>query len=218
MAPWHWGDSEMIADLVKRFGLAVAALLFWLQPAAAQDNSGMSAQTFVIIIAALVLICAAFGAYLIYAGLRSRKLAKASETWPTASGTVVSSDVKSHTVRTKQARTTTYTPVVTYSYSVGEFAYQGSVIRFGDLSSGSPTVAQELAAKYPQGAAVSVRYDPAEPGRATLETVMPGRGQVIAGISFIVVPLLIAGIGALIFGPRLSAQPPAPQEQTAPAN
>lgn len=206
------------SKIASRLCLAVAALLLWVQPAAAQDNSGMSAQTFGLIIAALVLICAAFGIYMIYGGMRSRKLAQASETWPAASGAVLSSEVTTHTVRTKQARTTTYTPRVTYSYAVGGSSYQGSTIRFGDVSSGSPTVAQVLVDKYPQGAAVSVRYDPAEPSRATLETAMPGRGQVIAGIFFIVVPLLIVGVGALIFGPRLSAPVPVPQDQAAPAN
>jgi hypothetical protein len=206
------------SNISSRLCLVAAILFCWIQPAAAQDNSGMSAQTFALVIAGLLLICAAFGGYLIYAGLKSRKLAKASETWPTASGTVLSSEVKTHTVHTKQARTTTYTPKVTYSYAADGSSYVGSTIRFGDLSSGSPTAAQEIAAKYPQGAAVVVRHDPAEPSRATLETSMPGHGQVIAGISFIVVPLLIAGAGALIFGPKLTAPPPVPQEQVAPAN
>jgi hypothetical protein len=120
------------SNISSRLCLVAAILFCWIQPAAAQDNSGMSAQTFALVIAGLLLICAAFGGYLIYAGLKSRKLAKASETWPTASGTVLSSEVKTHTVHTKQARTTTYTPKVTYSYAADGSSYVGSTIRFGD--------------------------------------------------------------------------------------
>jgi hypothetical protein len=205
---------------MSRLGAALAAFSLSLGPASAQDNSGMSAQTFALIIAGLVLICVAFGIYMIYAAMRNRKLAAASETWPTASGTVISSEVKSHTVRTKQARTTTYTPTVTYRYTVGGSAYEGSVIRFGDLSSGSAKFAQELADKYPQGVPVSVRYDPADPRRAALESTAPGNGQLIGGILFIVVPIVIVAAGALVFGPKLRAAnpPPAAAEQTSPSN
>ena len=105
-----------------------------------------------------------------------------------------------------------------YGYAVGGSSYEGSIIRFGDLSSGASKPAEDTVAKYPPGASVSVRYDPENPGRAVLETTMPGNGQVITGIALIVVPLLIVAVGALIFGPKLSSQPPVPQEQAAPAD
>jgi len=197
------------AAVLKFAGIVSIALLLTLVPAAAQEQSGMSGATFALIVAVLVLLCATFGGYFIYAGKRNQRLAKESETWPTVDGTVLRSEVKSRIVRTKQTRSTTYTPAVTYRYAVGGSAYESSVIRFSDLSTANWRLAEDIVAKYPQGNTVSVRYDPASPSRATLETVQPGNGQVITGILFIVVPLLVAAIGAIVFRPSHDTAPPA---------
>jgi hypothetical protein len=207
--------------MVSRLSLASPALVLNPEPAAAQVVAGLTgAQTFGLIIAGLVLICLAFGVYLTYAGLRNRKLAKVSETWPTAGGTVLASEITKRTHRDQKTRVTYtyYTPQIRYGYKVGGADYEGSIIRFGDLERSSITLPQELVSKYPAGAAVGVRYDPADPNRATLETKSAGGGQIAAGVLFVVVPLLAVGIGSFVFGFVGEGTNPAPEEQHATPN
>ena len=90
--------------------------------------------------------------------------------------------------RTEKGRTRiSYSPTVEYAYGVRGRKYRGNQITFAVEVSGSEAFAQKIRAKYPVGTAVTVRYDPANPGNATLEIPR-------AAVWF---PLLIA---ALCFG------------------
>jgi hypothetical protein len=190
-----------LVKVIRRLSLAASALLLSLEPAAAQAIPGMTeAQTFAVIAAALVLICAAFGGYMIYAGLANRKLAKASETWPTSGGEVLASEVAKRISHSRKNRTTYYAPQIRYGYRAGGTDYEGSVIRFGDLERSSTKLPQELVTKYPAGATVAVRYDPSDPSRATLESESEGGRQVVVGSLFIAVPLLIVIAAGAILG------------------
>ncbi|MGH6866392.1 MAG: DUF3592 domain-containing protein [Methyloceanibacter sp.] len=52
---------------------------------------------------------------------------------------------------------------------------------------------RELVTKYSAGASVVVRYDPADPKRAALETASAGWRQVLGGGFFIAVPFFVVG-------------------------
>ena len=160
----------------------------------------MSETTTFILIATTVLVgCGAVGIYLIYSGLRNLRLSAASDTWPITGGTVLASDVVIHVSSGKGGKTTYYTPQVRYAYKVGGIEHESDVIRFGDLERKRRALADEMVAKYPAGSTVAVRYDPQSPERATLETQSAGGSQIGSGAFFIIVPLIIVGVGALAF-------------------
>jgi hypothetical protein len=194
--------SRMTTSLtaMRSLLLALAATLMTAGPAAAEPIPGTTnEQTMLLIVGVLLIVFCAIGAYLIYAGIKNRRLAKASELWPTAGGKVLGADISKRVYRDKDRRTTTfYTPRVHYTYSVGSTDYEGDVIRFGDVEQGHISLAEAIIAKYPTGSVVAVRYDPDDPKRATLETQSAGGGQIATGIFFIVIPLAIAIGTALI--------------------
>jgi hypothetical protein len=123
-------------------------------------------------------IFAAVGIGLIVFGLRDRKKAKATETWPTANGTILSArlDQQTRTER-NQGRTytrTSYTPIIEYTYTVGGQTHQGSRIFPGTSMSYDHGTAQNIVNRYQPGAAVTVHYDPGDPTQAVLETKAKG--------------------------------------------
>lgn len=186
---------------LRSLSLAAAATLLAAGPAAAAPIPGLSnEQTMIAIIGVVLIVFSAIGLYMIYSGIKNRRFAKASELWPTAGGKVLATDISKRTYRDQKNRTTTnfYTPHVRYGYSVGGQAYEGEVIRFGDVEKGHISLAEEVVAKYPIGSVVAVRYDPEDPKRATLETQSAGGGQIWTGIFFIAVPLIIATVAGLV--------------------
>jgi hypothetical protein len=188
--------------MISRLSLALALALI-SHPAVAQPIPGLSeGETVAVIGAVLLIIFTAVGGYSIYAGLKNRRLSRESELWPTAGGTVLSSEVTKRTYRDPKQRTTTtyYAPLVRYQYRVGGTDQECTVIRFGDLESGDVKSAEAFVAKYPPGATVAVRYDPQQPSRATLETQSAGGAQIWTGAFFIVVPLIIMILIAVVIG------------------
>jgi hypothetical protein len=119
--------------------------------------------------------------------------ARASETWPTTIGKVVSSEVLVEENRDGEG-STWYNPVVAYSYSVAGRAFEGSRIRFANMRRGSRRKADEIAGRYRVGTPVTIRYNPEKPGEAVLETQKPGPLYLVlalGGLVFIAVGLLI---------------------------
>ena len=149
------------------FGLMLlaATLLSLRQAAAAPVPSTTGSQTGLIIAGILLLIFGGLGAYMVYSGIKSRANARASETWPTAGGTVLASEVEQRAHYSHKTRKTTYDyePKIRYRYKVAGTDYESDVIRFGDLVRNSAKLPEELVAKYPAGSTVAVRYDSADP-------------------------------------------------------
>ena len=89
---------------------------------------------------------------------------------------------------------TMHRPVVEYTYQVDGRAYRGNQIQLMMQVSGSQGYAQKKAGKYPAGSAVTVLYDPANPGNAALEK--PG------GMTWIIlaVALVMFALAAWQFG------------------
>jgi hypothetical protein len=118
-----------------------------------------------------ILWVAGFG----YAHFRAAGKAKAAETWPTATGRVISSQVIEEESTDREGGTSTwYNPVVTYAYSAGGRELTGRRLRFGNYRFAGRRKAEAALAPYPAGASPMVRYNPADPEECVLETMKPG--------------------------------------------
>jgi hypothetical protein len=111
-------------------------------------------------IAGLVLLMLFFG---------SRFAAKEGSDWTVVPGKVVKSGTESYRTRSDRGRSSTYAPVVEYSYLVNGHAYRSRQIELGEAMDGTRAEAEQVAARYPEDSAVEVHYDPANPGNAALE-------------------------------------------------
>ena len=128
--------------------------------------------------------------------------AKASKSWPTVSGVVTKSEMKTGKKRQGGGRrrgrrrrgklVTSYTPQVTFAYELKGQKYVSSNIRIGTAwSSSSSSTAQEFMNKYSVGSSVAVFFDPSDHSYGVLEpgensgSKMPywmSLGMVVAGI------------------------------------
>lgn len=119
--------------------------------------------------------------------------AKASETWPTTIGKVASSQVLVEESRDGEGATW-YNPVIAYTYTAAGRTIEGSRIRFANMRRGSQKKAEAVLAPYRAGAPVTVRYNPAKPEEAVLETHKPGPLYVVlalGGLVFVAVGLIL---------------------------
>jgi Protein of unknown function (DUF3592) len=110
-----------------------------------------------------------------YTHFRALGKAKAAESWPTATGRVVSSEIVEEESTDREGGTSTwYNPVVTYAYSVGGRELTGRRLRFGNYRSSNRKKAEAALAHYPVGSEPAVRYNPQDPSECVLETSKPG--------------------------------------------
>ena len=107
-------------------GLALAATLLTAGPTAAQPIPGLTTeQTMLVIAGVLLVVFSAIGAYLIYSGIKNRRTAKASETWPVTGGTVLDSDIATRVSRQRNRSTVTYyKPQIRYGYKGAGTEYE----------------------------------------------------------------------------------------------
>jgi len=118
-----------------------------------------------------ILWVAGFG----WAHFRAVGKAKAAQTWPTATGRVVSSEVIEEESSDREGATSTwYNPAVAYSYSAGGRELTGRRLRFGNYRFASRKKAEAALAPYPVGATPMVRYNPESPEECVIETTKPG--------------------------------------------
>ena len=141
-------------------------------------------------------VFAAMGIGFLVFGLRERKKAKETETWPLARGMIISArlDQQTRTERS-QGRTytrTTYSPVVEYSYEINGRMYQGNRIFPASSMSYDLGTAQGIVNRYQPGSAVNVHYHPTDPAQAVLETQAKG------GNLFMIIGAVFAVLG--LFG------------------
>ena len=137
-----------------------------------------------------ILWVAGFG----YAHFRAVGKAKAAETWPTATGRVLSCQVVEEESTDREGGTTTwYNPVVTYAYNAGGRDLTGQRLRFGNYRSGSRKKAEAALGLYPVGANPMVRYNPEKPEECVLETSKPGPIYLVMALF----GLLFVGFGLL---------------------
>jgi hypothetical protein len=118
-----------------------------------------------------ILWVAGFG----YAHIRAAGKARAAETWPTAGGRIVSSEIVEEESTDRDGGTSSwYNPTVSYAYSVAGRELTGRRIRFGSYRFASRKKAEAALGPYPVGATPAVRYNPANPEECVIETVKPG--------------------------------------------
>lgn len=110
--------------------------------------------------------------------------------WPQTPGRIVQSGTRQFQVRRDKAKRTmrglstmqtAYMPVVEYTYSVRGQPLSSRSVWADTEVSGSQKYAQGIAKRYPVGANVSVRYDPADPKRSALEAGGIGHWLFLAG-------------------------------------
>lgn len=133
------------------------------------------------------------GLVLLLVGIGQKKKAKAAEEWPTVQGMIMSSGLqeKRHYDSDTHRTSVTYEPQVQYEYSLMGTSYQGNSLSFGKASYNYNTATKKIA-PYPQGASVTVHYDPADPSKAVLETKSAG------GTFLIIMGIFFLAIGGLI--------------------
>lgn len=146
--------------------------------------------------AVMAVICWPISAWFILTGRGYRAQAQASQKWPTAQGTVLSSEVEqSRSLFSKEAFDYTYTPKVRYAYEVGGKRYEGDTIQFGYMGGKTSYNEEKVIQRYPVGGAATVHYDPVDPKVSVLETATSsGSGRYWAGWIFSTVPFLLVAL------------------------
>ena len=137
--------------------------------------------------------------FLIWGSYKKLSLSRASATWPQVPGVVTAAERVKRGWRTQ--------PSVTYSYEVSGKAYSGNKITFADMVPSGET--EPTLARYPVQQAVTVHFNPNDPGVAVLE---PGPNRYVSGIFrywimlFVVVLLVnIANIALAAYKARQGA-------------
>ncbi len=116
------------------------------------------------------------GAAALVMGVVTARRARASRQWPLARGVIVSSRIlREHSSPSNNAQVNRivgdhqYKPEIAFEYSVLGVKYISNKVSFGDYSSNSPRHAESVTARYPEGKAVNVFYNPDNPEDAVLE-------------------------------------------------
>jgi hypothetical protein len=165
---YGFAGGVMVVGLVVVFGFTQASdIIAWLQP---HFPPGAIVHAFLFFLA-----CGLVSSLVVISDFAETR---AAMRWPTAQGTVLSSRAEQRRVLANTGGGTTVTlwsPLVEYSYQVGTRDYHGSRIAFGPEVAGDRALADRAVARYPTGASVSVRYDPANPAHATLEASLAFR-------------------------------------------
>lgn len=108
-------------------------------------------------------------------GIQGVLASLASKDWPTAEGTVTQSELekqrkKGGAASTQRRNRFTYTPRVTYEFSVEGKSYTGTRLSFSDYATSNEEQMQQVIAPYPVGTSVTVYYDPDKPTECALQT------------------------------------------------
>jgi hypothetical protein len=110
------------------------------------------------------------GAFAAYGTVRMRLKTAQAHRWPTAAGTITSSEVETETGDHDERRVRLHSAAITYTYEVGGKSYESDQIELGGTrETNRPGEFERLVARYPMGKRVTVYYDPDDPATATLE-------------------------------------------------
>ncbi len=127
----------------------------------------------------------------------ARRKASAMQTWPSAPGSIVESELRSR----RRGSRRIYYPHIVYQYNVMGQTYTGKRISPGPESGSSQ--ARELVTKYPPGAPVKVYYDPQNPSDAVLETdlstTMPRLWFSLIAVNLTLCPCMALSLMAFVF-------------------
>jgi hypothetical protein len=154
----------------------------------------------------VTLLFSFIGLILSIIGILNYLKAKNSITWPTAVGTILTSDVKKETSSSSNNGTvTTYKPEICYSYKVEGIEYISNRIRpLFNYSSSSSTKAFTLTRKYPVNSQITIYYNPKKPKVSVIEPGLKADNIVflLFGPAILVASLIFAysfGLKEIIF-------------------
>ena len=141
------------------------------------------------------------GSFMVFSGIRKRRKATASLSWPKVTGNVSKTFIEESTDTDEDGITTTsYTPKVTYTYQVGAQTYSSERVSFGYTTSyGRQKKAQEKLDLYPLNSQLAVYYDPENPAESTLQ---PSAKGTLVGI---IIGIILMVSSACIGCPLLAA-------------
>ncbi len=184
---YGFAGGVMVVGLVVVFGFTQASdIIAWLQP---HFPPGAVVHAFLFFVA-----CGFVASVSVISNLAD---SRAASRWPTVQGTVLSSRAESRRTLTQTGggqTTTVWSPLVEYSYRVGERSYHGSRVAFGPEVAGGRDLAERTVQRYPAGATVSVHYDPSNPSHATLQTTMAFRWvALLVPLGFFALALFFSG-------------------------
>jgi len=142
------------------------------------------------------LVAVGLGGFFIVFSLRSRKKADQSQSWPTTGGQITAASVvTSQSVPDDDGNTyPLYYPLVKYEYNLSGQDYTSDRISFGSRKTFKRhEQAVQEQARYPVGKAITVHYNPVNPGEAVLETrqVIGGRFSMALGVILLLISLCI---------------------------
>lgn len=168
-------QSNLVSLLVftVTFGFA-AAILVAHSIAGRVLHAANGAPLFVFFLPAVAFL----GAILAVVGfVRGRRLASASARWPTASGTITTSDVIEEQIEEKNdddksiiRKIYRYQVDLRYAYQIGNRDFVGTARNWGGTEIyGLRELAERAAGQYSCGQRVTVYYDPEQPRNAVLE-------------------------------------------------
>lgn len=135
-----------------------------------------------------------YGAWEVKAGL-------ATKNWPTTSGVITESRVRSRTRTTgtgsERRRKHRHEAIVHYRYEAGGLQRTGTRVAYGIHGGSRYSRARRITERYDEGDTVTVHYHPTDPAKAVLETGAKGTAwlSLIGGIV-----AFVGGLGVLIAG------------------
>ncbi len=136
------------------------------------------------------------GVFLLTRFRAARREAAQSLRWPSTPGRIIFSDISSVTSSrlVDEDQSTTYAPMIEYTYTVLGTEYHGKRIGFtgGGTTSGMRGEAARMIKPYPVGSTTNVYYDPHNPADAVLEHKVVSQG----GFLFMIIIFLLLGLTA----------------------
>jgi len=123
--------------------------------------------------------------------------------WPHVTGVVTQSVVTALDRETPSGVQRTFTPLIVYTYQVGEQAYvsqKRNVLPATTATFEMPAKADAVVARYPAGATVDVFYNPANPKQAVLEAPRPAAHNAVLffGLANLVLGAAIIALGVVL--------------------
>lgn len=128
---------------------------------------------------------------LLVMGLKGRRTAAKSRSWPTTQGVVLGATIEAKRSSSSRGGTSTsYYPVVIYEYQIAGKIYHNNSLSVEGAMGGPAGRAQQKIMQYPAGATVTVHYNPDNPQQSGIEH-STGRSNILIGIAILILVILI---------------------------